>query len=110
MDYRAINLQLGRIEDFESVAKVLRKTGMSLCVDQVLNHTVKEHTCAVRVHAGDRKYQAHLRHIRHRVRDAEVRENPGGRVSKSAPGIALIASFGVLPLRCMGDVIGLTSG
>ena len=72
MDYRAINLQLGSTEDFESVAKVLRNNGMSICIDLVFNHTAKEHACPLRAHAGDRKFQAHLPHIRHRGRDAEV--------------------------------------
>jgi amylosucrase len=57
MDYRAINPELGTMEEFEEVAAALRGRGISLCIDMVLNHTAKEHEWAVKARAGERTYQ-----------------------------------------------------
>ena len=57
MDYGAINPAYGSMEDFEFVAGELRKRGISLCIDLVLNHTAKEHDWAVQAVAGDAAYQ-----------------------------------------------------
>ena len=57
MDYRAINPDLGTMEDLEQVASALRDRGMNLCIDLVLNHTAKEHAWAEAARAGDPAYQ-----------------------------------------------------
>ena len=57
MDYGAINPAYGTMADFEHVAGELRKRGISLCIDLVLNHTAKEHDWAVRAAHGDAKHQ-----------------------------------------------------
>jgi amylosucrase len=57
MDYRAINPELGTMDDLEAVTAALRRRGMSVCVDLVLNHTAKEHDWALRARSGDRQYQ-----------------------------------------------------
>ena len=57
MDYTAINPAYGTMADFEHVAGELRKRGISLCIDLVLNHTAKEHEWAVRAAAGEVEYQ-----------------------------------------------------
>jgi amylosucrase len=57
MDYAAINPAYGTMADFEFVAGELRKRGISLCIDLVLNHTAKEHGWAVRAASGDAVYQ-----------------------------------------------------
>ena len=57
MDYGAINPAYGTMADFEFVAAQLRKRGISLCIDLVLNHTAKEHDWAVRAAKGDAAYQ-----------------------------------------------------
>ena len=57
MDYAAINPAYGTMADFEFVAGALRKRGISLCIDLVLNHTAKEHDWAVRAAAGDAVHQ-----------------------------------------------------
>ena len=57
MDYGAINPAYGTMADFEFVAAELRKRGISLCIDLVLNHTAKEHDWAVRAAKGDAAYQ-----------------------------------------------------
>ena len=57
MDYRSINPLLGTIDDFAHVAGELRKHGMDVCIDLVLNHTAKEHAWAEKAKRGDKKYQ-----------------------------------------------------
>ena len=57
MDYRAINPDLGSMEDFDAVASVLRERGISVCIDLVLNHTAKEHAWAKAARSGDARYQ-----------------------------------------------------
>ncbi len=46
MDYRSIDPKLGTMADFEHVAAELRRHGMDVCIDLVLNHTAKEHAWA----------------------------------------------------------------
>ena len=57
MDYRAINPAYGTMADFEQVTAELRKRGISVCIDLVLNHTAKEHDWAQRAAKGDPAYQ-----------------------------------------------------
>jgi amylosucrase len=57
MDYRAINPAYGTMADFEAVAAELRKRGISVCIDLVLNHTAKEHAWAKKAAKGDATYQ-----------------------------------------------------
>ncbi len=57
MDYRAINPVLGSMEDLEAVTAELRRRGMSVCIDLVLNHTAKEHDWAARARRGEKTYQ-----------------------------------------------------
>ena len=57
MDYGAINPAYGTMADFEFVAGELRKRGISLCIDLVLNHTAKEHDWAQRAVNGDVAHQ-----------------------------------------------------
>ena len=57
MDYRAINPAYGTMADFETVTAELRKRGISVCIDLVLNHTAKEHAWAQKAAKGDPKYQ-----------------------------------------------------
>ena len=57
MDYRAINPAYGTMADFELVTAELRRRGISVCIDLVLNHTAKEHAWAKKAAKGDPKYQ-----------------------------------------------------
>lgn len=52
-DYRAVDPSLGTIDDLEQLCDELRRRGMSLCVDLVLNHTAAEHSWAMAARAGD---------------------------------------------------------
>jgi amylosucrase len=57
MDYRSIDPRLGTMADFEHVASELRKNGMDVCIDLVLNHTAKEHEWAEKAKRGEKKFQ-----------------------------------------------------
>ena len=52
-DYRAVDPSLGTIDDLERLCDELRRRGISLCVDLVLNHTAAEHAWAIAARAGD---------------------------------------------------------
>lgn len=57
MDYRRINPAYGSMKDLSVLAKALRRRGISLCIDMVLNHTAKEHEWAVKARKGDQACQ-----------------------------------------------------
>ena len=57
MDYRKINPAFGSMADLAALAKALRKRGMSLCIDMVLNHTAKEHDWAKKARTGSVDHQ-----------------------------------------------------
>src|SRR5690348_5687705 len=56
-DYRAVDPRLDTMDDLEALAGQLRRRGMSLCIDLVLNHTAKEHAWARGWAAGDPAYE-----------------------------------------------------
>ena len=55
-DYRSIDPRFGTMDDLERVATELRKRGISLCIDLVLNHTAKEHEWAVKARRGEQPF------------------------------------------------------
>lgn len=57
MDYKAIDSDLGSMEDFLFFVKALRKAGIHVVIDFVVNHTAKEHEWAVKALAGDQVHQ-----------------------------------------------------
>ncbi len=57
MDYRQVNPKLGSMKDLANLAGQLRRSGISLCIDLVCNHTAKEHEWAQKARAGDADYQ-----------------------------------------------------
>ncbi len=56
-DYEAVDPKVGTIDDLETLCRILRERGVSVCVDLVLNHCAKEHPWARRARAGDARYQ-----------------------------------------------------
>ena len=56
-DFRDINPRSGTLEDLDHLAASMRKRGMLLTLDVVVNHTSDEHEWAMRAKAGDRDYQ-----------------------------------------------------
>ena len=59
-DFRAVDPLLGTMDDLEMLAGRLRKRGMSLCIDLVINHVAREHEWASRARGGDPRYQAYF--------------------------------------------------
>ena len=54
-DYREVEPALGTMDDLRDLAAQLRREGMALCVDVVLNHTAREHAWAQAALAGDER-------------------------------------------------------
>ncbi len=56
-DFRDIDPRIGTLKDLVKVANALRKRGILLTLDVVVNHTSNEHQWAKRAREGDKKYQ-----------------------------------------------------
>ena len=56
-DYRAVNPDIGTMDQLTELAQILRRAGISLVLDFVFNHTSNEHIWARRAQAGDADYQ-----------------------------------------------------
>ncbi len=56
-DYRAVQEDLGTVDDLRVLAQRLRAQGISLCLDLVLNHVAREHEWAARARAGEERYR-----------------------------------------------------
>jgi amylosucrase len=56
-DYRAVNPDIGTMDQLTELAQVLRRAGISLVLDFVFNHTSNEHIWARRAQTGDPDYQ-----------------------------------------------------
>ena len=60
MDYRAVRDDLGTIDDLRNLATVLRRRGVSLTLDLVLNHVAAEHDWAQNARDGDSHYRGYF--------------------------------------------------
>lgn len=58
-DFGQVDPPLGTNDDLECLTAAMRRRGMSLCLDFVLNHTADSHEWAHRAKAGDAEYQAY---------------------------------------------------
>jgi amylosucrase len=56
-NYRSVDPQLGTIDDLRMLARDLRRSGISLVLDFVFNHTSDDHEWAQHAQAGEREYQ-----------------------------------------------------
>ncbi|MDE6880243.1 MAG: amylosucrase [Oscillospiraceae bacterium] len=56
-DFDQVDPSLGTNEDLRRLAAAMRRRGMSLCLDFVINHTADSHPWALRAKAGEREYQ-----------------------------------------------------
>ncbi len=56
-DYRKVRADLGTMEDLEDLATSLRRRGISLVMDLVLNHVAMEHQWAQKAREGDEFYR-----------------------------------------------------
>lgn len=58
-DYRAINPDIGTMEELAALAAALRREGISLVLDFVFNHTSDEHVWARKAKSGDPDFMAY---------------------------------------------------
>lgn len=56
-DFQEINPEVGTLEDVRGLAQSMRKRGILLVLDVVVNHTSNEHEWALRARSGEQKYQ-----------------------------------------------------
>ena len=56
--YRAINPELGTMQELAELSAILRREGISLVLDFVFNHTSDEHEWALRAQAGEPDFEA----------------------------------------------------
>ncbi len=56
-DFRKVNPALGSMDDLERLAAELRRAGISLAIDFVMNHTAREHDWAQSALRGSQNYQ-----------------------------------------------------
>jgi amylosucrase len=56
-DYRRVRADLGTTDDLRALTSALRESGISLCLDLVLNHVAREHEWARRARAGEQRYR-----------------------------------------------------
>ena len=59
-DFRSVRPDLGTMADLTALAAVLRRSGISLTLDLVLNHVAAEHEWARRARAGEPRYRAYF--------------------------------------------------
>ncbi len=57
VDHRVVEPALGTMHELETLARVFRHSGISLCIDLVLNHVAREHAWARAALEGDPHYQ-----------------------------------------------------
>ncbi|MCG8427650.1 MAG: alpha-amylase family glycosyl hydrolase [Chromatiales bacterium] len=56
-NFRKIDPRIGKLEELEALADYMRKRGMLLTLDVVVNHTSDEHEWAEKAREGEEKYQ-----------------------------------------------------
>ncbi len=56
-DFGQVDPSLGTNQDLARLTAAMRRRGMSLCLDFVINHTADTHAWAMRAKAGERAYQ-----------------------------------------------------
>ena len=77
VDYGAVELALGTMEDLGALAEALHAEGMALCIDVVVNHTAAEHPWARAAADGDERMLArYLTYGDREVPDAYERTLP----------------------------------
>ena len=55
-DFCTVDPAIGSNRDLEALTKELRRRGISLCLDVVMNHTADTHEWALRARAGEQEY------------------------------------------------------
>ena len=56
-DFRSIDERVGKLEDIRTLVGKMRKRGMLLTLDVVMNHTSDQHEWALKARSGEQSYQ-----------------------------------------------------
>ena len=56
-DFRAVEPELGTMQDLSDLADQCHENGINVCLDFVMNHTSEDHEWARRARAGEKEYQ-----------------------------------------------------
>ena len=77
---------LGTMDDLRSLAMALRREGISLCTDFILNHVADEHTWALAAKRGEAAYRDYF-HVFDQVQNTDRFDNHLGQIfPETAPG------------------------
>jgi amylosucrase len=77
---------LGTMDDLRSLTKALRREGISLCTDFILNHVADDHTWALAAKAGNGVHRDYF-HVFDRLEDTEKFASHLGQIfPETAPG------------------------
>lgn len=55
-DFKEVDPEIGTNEELKTLTKELRKRGISLCLDVVMNHTADTHEWTIRAKRGEQEY------------------------------------------------------
>lgn len=85
-DFMQVDPSLGTNEDLAALTAKLRKAGISLCLDFVMNHTASSHEWARRAQAGEEEYQAYYHCFSDRTVPDEYERTVPQVFPNTAPG------------------------
>ena len=85
-DFRDVDERVGTLEDLRSLAENMRRRGMLLTLDVVVNHTSDEHEWAQRARDGEQKYQDYYYIFEDRVLPDMFEETMPEVFPESSPG------------------------
>jgi amylosucrase len=91
-NFRVVDERFGTLEDLTSLRAQMRKDGMYLMLDIVLNHTSYQHEWAKRARRGEREYQDFYYFFNDRMLPDEFEKTMPEIFPESAPG-----SFSYVP-------------
>lgn len=84
--FEEIQAELGTLDDLQNLTHSLRRAGISLCSDLVLNHVADDHPWAIAAKEGDPHYQAYFHTFEDRVVPDQYEQTLGQIFPQAAPG------------------------
>lgn len=84
--FEEIQAELGTLDDLQNLTRSLRRAGISLCSDLVLNHVADDHPWAIAAKEGDPHYQAYFHTFDDRVVPDQFEQTLGQIFPQAAPG------------------------
>ncbi|MFZ6766560.1 alpha-amylase family glycosyl hydrolase [Undibacterium sp. Di26W] len=85
-DFDAIEPRFGTMQDLEQTCDALRKAGISLCSDFILNHVADDHPWAIAAKNGDARYRDYFYHYPDRSEPDAFEKHLGQVFPQVAPG------------------------